>query len=291
MEKRERGGKMEQFCDLHTHSYYSDGSCSPAELVNMAEALGLGAVALTDHNTVNGLPEFLEAARGRKVEAVAGVEFSVDYADVELHLLGLWIPQEHFPDVSELLEDGKRRKEQSNRELVERLNQAGFRLDYPAIRERTPAGQVNRAHIAVELTRMGYTSSVQEAFQKLLRPECGYYIPPKRPDVFQTIRFLKQIGAVTVLAHPFLNLPDTEVLWSFLKRAADCGLDGMETHYPLFDAEMTRIARALAREFHLKESGGSDFHGIPKPDIQMGTGKGSLRVPMELARKLKPEIL
>lgn len=276
-------------CDLHTHSRYSDGTCTPAELVDAALELGLGAIALTDHNTVSGLPEFLEAARGKPLEAVPGVEFSVDYGDRELHLLGLWIQPEHFSEVDGLLEEGKRAKDQSNRDLIARLNRAGYALDYETIRGRTPNGQVNRAHIATELARMGAAPSIQEAFQALLRPECGYYIPPRRPDVFETIRFLNGIGAVPVLAHPFLNLKEPEKLRTFLKSAADCGLAGMETRYPLFNGEQTALARSLAQEFGLKESGGSDFHGSTKPDIFLGKGRGSLAVPVELAHALKPK--
>ena len=278
---------MGKYCDLHTHSYYSDGTFSPAELVEAAEALGLGAVALTDHNTVAGLPEFLEAARDSTVEAVPGTEFSVDYGDTELHILGLFIRPEHYGAVTELLDGAKLRKEQSNINLVAALNRAGYALDYEAIRAATPGGQMNRAHIAAALTDAGYTASVQEAFKRLLTPKHGFYEPPKRPDAFETIRFIKSIGAAAVLAHPFLNLKEPSALREFLRKAVDCGLDGMETLYPLFDEERTRLAEEIAGEFGLKPSGGSDFHGKTKPDIRLGTGKGGLTVPMEYLTGLK----
>ena len=278
------------YCDLHTHSYYSDGTFSPAELIAAAEKRNLGAVALCDHNTVAGLPEFLEAARGSRVEAVPGVEFSTDYGDRELHILGLFIRPEDYAAVTELLEDGKRRKEQSNIDLVDALNRAGYRLDYGQIRGKTPGGQVNRAHIAAALTEAGYTESVKDAFRTLLAPSRGYYTPPKRPDALETVAFIAELGSVPVLAHPFLNLKQEGALREFLSRAKPRGLAGMETMYPLFDEEQTRLAGAIAEEFGLLPSGGSDFHGGNKPDIALGTGKGNLAVPISCLEKLKSRI-
>ena len=150
----------------------------------------------------------------------------------------------------------------------------------------TPDGYINRAHIAAELTRNGYTVSIQEAFKKYLKPGGGYYTPPKRPDVFETIRFVKNLRGVAVLAHPFLNLEAAE-LECFLPKAVACGLDGMETFYSKYDAETTRMARSMATRFGLLESGGSDFHGDNKPDIRLGTGRGDLRIPMELLERLR----
>jgi len=279
------------YCDLHTHSYYSDGTYSPAQLIGAAEEMGLGAVALCDHNTVAGLPEFLEAARGKRVEAVPGIEFSTDYGDTELHILGLFIRPEDYPTVTELLEEGKRRKERSNIDLVEALNRAGYCLDYAAIRDKTPGGQVNRAHIAAALTEAGYTASIKEAFRTLLAPSCGFYKPPRRPDALDTVAFIASLGAVPVLAHPFLNLKEETSLRQFLTEATPKGLAGMETMYPLFDGEKTRLAEKIAAEFGLQPSGGSDFHGTNKPDIYLGTGKGSLAVPMSCLQGLKSRIM
>ena len=277
------------YCDLHTHSYYSDGTCSPGELIAAAESIGLGAVALCDHNTVAGLPEFLEAARGKRVEAVPGIEFSTDYGDTELHILGLHIRPEDYPEINALLEEGKCRKEQSNIDLVDALNRAGYRLDYAAIRDKTPGGQVNRAHIAAALTEAGYTATIKDAFRTLLAPSHGYYTPPRRPDTLKTVAFIASLGAVPVLAHPFLNLKTEAALRRFLTEACPAGLAGMETLYPLFTEEMTRLAEIITEEFGLLPSGGSDFHGLNKPDISLGTGKGSLAVPMAYHRELKKQ--
>ena len=273
---------MEKICDLHTHSNYSDGTLSPTELVAAAERAGLSAIVLCDHNTVLGLPEFMAAGQGSSVITVPGVEFSTDYLDVELHILGLFIQPEHYDAITAMTDRMHRLKEQSNIDLVEGLRRAGYELDYERIKAGTPTGQVNRALIGAELTRLGYTASIKEAFATLLKPKHGYYHPPKRLDAFETIAFIRSIGAVPVLAHPFLNLKTEEALRPFLEKAVDVGLQAMETRYPLFDQEQTALAAALAEEFGLLESGGSDFHGANKPDIRLGVGRGELSVPHRL---------
>ena len=268
------------FCDLHTHSVFSDGTFTPAELIAGAKEAGLAAIALTDHNTVAGLPSFLAAAEGSGVEAVPGVEFSTDYGETELHILALFVRPEHYDPITERMDDMLRRKEESNIALVDALNRAGYALNYDTIRAKTPNGQVNRAHIAAELHRLGYVESVQDAFKKLLSPKRGLYVPPKRISSYEAIRFIKSLGAVAVLAHPFLNL-DEAGLRAFLPEAVKAGLDGMETAYSKYSSETTELAKTVAAEFGLKNSGGSDFHGGNKPDIAIGRGRGDLTVPME----------
>ena len=276
-----------KLCDLHTHSTCSDGTLTPTELVKLALEKELSAVALTDHNTVAGLPEFLEAARGTELEAVPGIEFSVDYGDIELHILGLFVKPEHYGPITERVEDMLRRKEQSNIDLVKNLEQAGIFLSYEDIKAATTTGQVNRALIAAEMLRKGYVSSIQEAFSKYLKQSHGYYNPPKRPDAFETIRFIRSLGAVSVWAHPFLNLKTEEAIREFLPEACKAGLQGMEVFYPKFDENQTALALQLVKEFGLQPSGGSDFHGENKPDIQLGSGKGSLSLPITLLEGLK----
>ena len=272
--------------DLHTHSYYSDGTASPAEVVELAAQAGLTAVALCDHNTVAGLPEFLEAAQEQGIEGVPGVELSTDYGDTELHIVGLYLPPESYGRLTAVTVEVLQRKEHSNVQLVAALNGAGLALDYGSIKNRTPDGFVNRAVIAAEMTRLGYVSSVKEAFSKWLAPELGYFQPPKRLDVFDAIELLKSLGAAAVLAHPFLNL-DEAGLREFLPKAKQAGLDAMETLYSTYDEDTCRLSRAIAEEFGLLESGGSDFHGGNKPDIKVGTGRGGLRVPDRFLERVR----
>ncbi|MBR5309646.1 MAG: PHP domain-containing protein [Oscillospiraceae bacterium] len=278
---------MEKICDLHTHSNFSDGTLAPSEIIDLAIEAGLSAVALCDHNTVDGLLEFLYAAEGKEIEAIPGAEFSVDYNGTELHLLGLYILPEHYGEISEMMLGFIRRKEESNINLINALNKDGYMISYDEIKKKAPNAKINRAHIAAELMSKGYIKSIGQAFEKLLAKNGGYYVEPKKISVWEMIDHLKSIGAVPVLAHPFLNLSEEQLL-EFLPEAKKAGLVGMECYYSLFDEKKTEKAIKIADSFGLKRSGGSDFHGSNKPDIILGFGKGNLKVPFECAVCLKP---
>ena len=284
-----------KICDLHTHSNYSDGSLPPAELVRMAENKGLSALALTDHNTAAGLPEFMKAGESSKVITVAGCEFSTEYtlcADdgesrvQELHIVGLFFDESVWGSVEEYVSEHMKNKKISNQNMIKRLQDAGYDITYDEVSAITDAGEFNRAHIARILCRKGYIERPADAFDELLKEGCGFYIPPKRPDVFETIKFIKKNGAVSVLAHPFLELSADE-LRCFLRAAKPAGLDAIETNYSKFDDEMIKQACAIAGEMGLARSGGSDFHGDAKPDVEMGTGRGSLEVPFDYYEDLR----
>ena len=275
-----------KYCDLHTHSVYSDGTCTPRQLVEEAVEAGLGAVALSDHNNVMGLEEFHVAAEGLDIETIGGVELSTDYGSTELHILGLCIEPQHYESINSMMLDYKRRKEESNIRLVEALRRAGYDIDYAAIRDKTPGGQVNRALIAAELTEKGYTQSIKDAFSRLLSEKNGYYEPPVRISSFDAIAYLKSLGAVTILAHPLLSLTAEEVD-RFLPEAKRAGLDGMETLYSTYDEEERAAAATLAEKYDLLHSGGSDYHGANKPDIRLGVGRGDLAVPITVLDEIK----
>ena len=258
----------------------------PEQLIAEAEKIGLSALALTDHNTVAGLPAFFEAAKGKNVEAIGGVELSTDFEDVELHIVGLFIKEEHFNDIEGLVEELKIRKEESNLLLVSALNKGGYDIDYEAIKAGTPKQHINRAHFASALVEKGYVSSIKEAFDTLLSKTGGYYTQPRRLDVFKTIAFLKSIGCVSVLAHPFQELDEAGVR-RFLTQAKPYGLDGMETEYAKYSVETVKKAKAIAKEFGVKESGGSDFHGERRANTFIGVGEGNLRVPRAFVEDLR----
>lgn len=274
------------YCDLHTHSLYSDGTFTPTEIIEMAEKFGLSAVALTDHNTVAGLAEFTKAAEGKRVQAIAGIEISTDYSDRELHILGLCLTPSMYGKLTPPLDEMLKRREKANFDLIDRLNQAGFDIDYQEVKSRTQAKSFNRAHVAASMVEKGYADSISEAFDRYLAVGKGFYFGPKRLDVFETIAFLKELGAVAVIAHPFLQLNEEE-LRIFLAKAKACGLDGMETMYSAYSAETTKKAKAIAAEFGLKESGGSDFHGNNRPGITLGSGRGDMKVPTSVVERLR----
>lgn len=273
-------------CDLHMHSIFSDGTYHPHEIIAEAKRIGLGAVALTDHNTVAGLPDFIREAERQGVTAVGGVELSTAHENIEYHLLGLFVAPEHYNEVERLAKEFHVLKEISNMETIERLNDAGYMISYADVRKKNPTGNVNRAHMAAELLEKGYVESVSHAFKTLLNDSAGFYVPPTRLQLMAAIAFLREINAIPVLAHP-LQDADENTIRSLLPEAVAAGLIGLETRHSSFDSVQTETAERIAADFKLLPSGGSDFHGKTKPDISLGTGKGDLSVPMENYYRLR----
>ena len=278
----------EKLCDLHVHSNYSDGTVSPQKLIAMAQAAGLSAVALTDHNTVNGLPEFVEAAQATNVMAIPGVELSTGFGaeDREIHMLGLLLPEASWPKVTDYAAKRNAAKAQSNRDCVQRLARAGYAIDYDEIIAGRENVSINRVHIAEALLTKGYVESVKQAFRTLLHPGNGYYVEPAKLPVMEAIGKIREWGGAAVWAHPLLNLKGDDVV-RFLREAVPAGLQGMETRYSLFGVEEEAHLDSLAAQFGLLPSGGSDFHGANKPDIAMGSGKGGLHVPFAYCENLR----
>ena len=277
---------MNKICDLHTHSNFSDGTFTPSQIIDEAIARGISAVALTDHNTVAGLTEFMSYAEGKNITAIPGIEFSTSYEEKELHIVGLFISKKYYDVITDKVKRVNDLKEQSNIALINALNADGYELDYKKIKASTPEGQVNRAHIAAEMTNKGYVSSINEAFATLLSSKGKYYRPPQRLTSFETISFIRSIGALPILAHPFLNF-DEQRLRRFLSEAKPYGLAGMETMYSKYSEETTFLAHSIAKEYSLLESGGSDFHGENKKGIALGNGMGNLDIPISVYETLK----
>ena len=275
---------IRDICDLHTHSTASDGTDSPRELIELAEEAGLYAVALSDHNTVGGLPEFLHCSAGLRVKAIPAVEFSTDYLDTELHIIAHGVRPESYSRITEYVSQLGKRKIEANRELAQRLCDGGYKVDYEKI-YRESSGIVNRVHFAAALVEGGYVRDAKEAFSTLLSEEMGYYRRIKRLDAIETVDFIKDISAVATLAHPYLNLDDAGIR-GFLSLAVPRGLDAMEVYYSTYTKEEEELARRAARDFSLIESGGSDYHGSSKPDIKLGVGRGDLSVPRESCERI-----
>ena len=271
-------------CDLHTHTNHSDGSSTVAELVRDAKEKNL-IIALTDHNTVTGLPEFLSEAEQLGVTAVGGTELSTVYDGREFHLLGLFIEPEHYSKIETLCREYHLLKEQSNIDLVNKLCDLGYTLDYSAIKLKNIKGNVNRAHIAAALVEKGYVSSVKDAFDRLLDEKLGIYTPPKRLELVDAIRFLREIKATPVLAHPLKDI-DAIRLREILPELIAAGLVGIETMHSSYTDEQIAVSKEIAAEFNLLESGGSDYHGSNKPGVKLGVGKGNLDIPISVYNRL-----
>ena len=275
--------------DLHMHSTHSDGSFTPAEIISMVKAAGLSAVALTDHNTVSGVPAFMAEAARQGVTAVAGTELSTLYRGKEIHILGLFIPESHYADVGALTAEYDAYKDESNRDLIVSLAKGGYTLDYEEMLRKYPDCTINRAHFAQELVARGYVPSVSEAFDRILDEKNGYYVPPKRLGLVEAIRFLRSIGAVTVWAHP-LQFLDEATFREILPIAMDAGLLGMEVQHSSYGEDTILLSKAIADEFGLLYCGGSDFHGKAKPTVKLGVGSKNgtePNIPHEYYEKLR----
>lgn len=263
-------------CDLHTHTNHSDGSISTDELVRLAKEKNL-IIALTDHNTVSGLPSFLAEAERLGVTAVGGTELTTEYSGREFHLIGLFIDPEHYDDVENLCQNLLHKKEMCNRDLVDKLRALGYDIDYDEIKKRNVKGNANRAHIAAELVEKGFVPTVREAFANLLEESCGLYKPCGRLKLCDAIDFLRGIHAVPILAHPLKDITPDE-LRTMLPELISHGLVAIETMHSSYSDETIEISKEIARDFGLLESGGSDFHGFVKPGVTLGVGRGNLNI-------------
>lgn len=280
--------EVRAYCDLHTHSLYSDGENTPEELVDMGEGQGLSALVLSDHNTVKGLSRFMQAGRGKEIVTVPGVEVTCAFMGKEVHMLGLFVREDRAEEMETYLSQIALFKDKSNRKLEENLIKAGLPVNYDDIKREAGDGFVNRVHFARAMMEKGYVASVPEAFEKYLREEHGLFESPQKLDALEAIDFLLSVKTLPVMAHPFLSLSLEELLL-FLPKAKVRGLAGMETEYTKFSPEETATARRLAEQYNLLKSGGSDYHGNNKPGIYMGMGRGNLRVPTMLFEKLRDQ--
>ena len=278
-----------KLCDLHVHSVFSDGTLTPEEIVARAVRKGLCAVALTDHNTVKGCARFTAAAEGKPILTICGVELTAEYEGTELHLLGLFLPQEAFGEVEAYTAEYNARKEESNRLTIRNLQKAGYRICYDELTAAFPSVGLNRSHIARLLVRKGYAATVGEAFQSLLNPECGFYTRFHAPDFLTAVAQIKAWGGAAVWAHPLCHV-SLEQARQILSAAVAAGLDGAEAYYSTYTPEEQDAMLRLTEQFGIAASGGSDFHGDAKPEIDLGSGNGSLAVPFSCCEALLARI-
>ena len=272
--------------DLHTHSNFSDGTYTPTDLVLSAKKANLSAIALTDHNTTDGLKEFMEAGKKYDMITVPGCEFSTEHNGKEVHVVGLFFKEKYWAEVNDFLELMHLAKRNSNVRMIDNLKAKGYDVSFDEAQALTDGSDFNRAHVARLLVNKGYVKSVQEAFETLLKAGNGIYSPAKKITTLAAIRFIKTFRATAIIAHPLLNLTYDE-LNEMLPEAKSSGLDAIETNYTEFDEEMTYAAKSLVEKYDLKQSGGSDFHGEAKPGIHLGTGRGNLFVPYSFYEELK----
>ena len=272
--------------DIHVHSSASDGTFAPSDLLAEAKKAGLCAMALTDHDTMDGIEEAQRAAQELGIELVPGVEISTEYNGREIHVLGYYVSQES-PRLKAMLEEFRDFRATRNVRMVERLREEGFSITMEQLREKFPDSVLTRAHMSRFLCETGQLPDTRTAFSKYLGENCCCYIDRPKISPVDAVELIREAGGLAVLAHPVLcNLPDEELLQMIgeMKQAGMCGLEAV---YSENTADDEAHMKKLAEEFGLCITGGSDFHGKNKPDIQLGKGKGNLHIPYAYLQSLK----
>ncbi len=281
-----------RYIDLHTHSTASDGSDTPSEIIQLAVQKNLAAVALCDHDTVSGIPEFLDAARGGETEAVPGLEISTCLYNHEVHIVGLFIDHE-CTELRELCTRMRRIREERNEKILYLLHTGGYEITAEDVAEFAVGESAGRPHMARALVKKGYFETVQQAFAKCLKRNTPFYVP-RSSYVTQeeAIHAIHAAGGLAFWAHPLNSGSGTgrSKLKKFLKNMIAYGLDGLEGYYSLYTEYQQGLANAVAEEMGILVSGGSDYHGQSQPAVSMGSGLGKLAVPEEVFFRMKEKL-
>lgn len=272
--------------DLHTHSTASDGSMSPAEVVRLAREKGLSAIALTDHDTIDGVREALEEGKKSGVEVIPGIEISVDFKP-EMHILGYFPGINGYTGIKKELEVVKQGREVRNKKIINRLNELGIDITLEDIKGVALGDIMGRPHIARVLVNRGFVSSIDEAFDRYLCREGLAYFKRVELKPGDGISAIRNAGGLPVLAHPVFLGKSYGELDTLLAELKEFGLAGIEALYSENSKVDTGIFLRLAIKYELLVTGGSDFHGSFKPGIELGRGRGSLEVPYEILEKLR----
>ena len=271
--------------DLHTHTTHSDGSDAPRDLIARAARTGARAIAITDHDTVTGLSEGRTAAEQLGLEFVDGIEISAEYSPGTMHLLGYCIdPSAIEPELLEL----KLARDNRNPRIATRLQELGLDIEYDEVAAVAGGEMVGRPHFARLMVDKGYAQSIQDAFNRFLAKGAPAYVEKRRLSPAQGIDLIHRAGGVAVLAHPYqLKLPSFDDVSLLVAELAQAGLDGIEAIYSRHSPRERDTYANIARQNGLLISGGSDYHGTYKPDLNVVTGKGDLDVPYRLLEEIK----
>lgn len=265
------------FADLHLHTVFSDGTYTPGELIRKAAEKKLSAIAVVDHDTVLGIKPSIEAGRHWGVEVLAGIELSTEYENKELHILGYLIDYES-ETLLEKLDFLKSCRIERVYKITNKLKELGIDLAAEEVFELAKGGVPGRLHIARAMVDKGLVRSTFEAFKKYIGDNCPAYVAGFKLSPSEGIKLIKGCKGIPVLAHPYSIKQD-----ELIPKLVECGLMGIEVYYPEHTQSMVNFYLRLAQEYNLLITGGSDCHGLAKPDIKIGLAK----IPYELVEKLK----
>ncbi len=275
----------EKRIDLHTHTVCSDGSMTPEELVCHAKESGLSAVAVSDHDTADGVKRAIEAGKTHGIEVVPAIELSAK-SDTETHILGYFID----PDSVKLTKAMAYIREVRTIRLGETcdmLQNLGIDVTLNEVKAEAAGGILCRAHIAAIMTRKGYSDSPKAAFQKWLNVGCPAYSDSQALTDTEAIELIRCAGGDAYLAHLHLTKKPPEELDKFIRHLTENGLTGIEGYYTDYTDSMAAEYRTLAKKYGLKLSGGTDFHGTFKPHISIGRGLGGMTIPYSILENMR----
>lgn len=278
--------------DLHTHTTKSDGTFTPTELVDYAIQKELTAVAITDHDTTEGLDEAISyAASLRKqgkpsIEVIPGIEFSTEYEGKDVHIVGLFISYD-TPAFQAQLNAFVNSRINRNIKMCTKLQETGIDITYEKLQAENPDAVITRAHYAAYLQAHGYVKSRPEAFDRYLGDHTKYFVPREKVTPTQAVQLILEAGGIPILAHPPLYHMGNERLDKLISSLKDAGLLGIEAIYSTYTNQDERDMRRLADKYDLLLSGGSDFHGDNKPGLDLAVGYGKLFVPEKILDDIK----
>lgn len=272
--------------DLHVHTAYSDGDRSPSEVVALAKETNVTTLAITDHDITSGIAEANQAGHQREIEIIPGVEVSSRFQGKETHILGYFIDPSHAL-LQTRLSRLRATRDTRIHDMVMRLQRLGIPIRHEDVLATAGTGSIGRPHIAHVLLQQGFVQSVREAFERYLAEGAAAYVERDLPSAEDAIAWINEAGGVAVLAHPHTAHVTDSQLERLCRTLQAAGLRGIEAWHSSHSFQQTETYRALARKLNLIVTGGSDFHGRLKPDIQVGIGRGDLCVPQEIVEPLR----
>ena len=251
--------------DLHLHTTHSDGTLSPTELVDLCAGNGLRVIAISDHDSTEGVAEAQDAAVRHGIEIIPAIELSTDVPDNEIHMLGYFVDIEDT-GFQDLLRSFRAGREDRGREMVERLCKLGLEIAWEEVERIADGAAVGRPHIAQAMIEHGYVTEWQEAFDRYIGRTGPAYVERTRLEPEDAVQVLLDNGALPVMAHPlYYEREDTHILRRIVSQLKDAGMVGLEVHYGEFsDGEIQMLAN-IAAELDLVPCGGSDYHASGKP--------------------------
>lgn len=273
------------YIDLHVHSTCSDGTYTPTELVEYAIKKKLSAFALTDHDTTAGLEEAFLAANDR-IEIIPGIELSTEYQGRDIHIVGLDFDyqSEEFQSRVRHFQDSRHLR---NQKMIDLLKAQGFDISWDSMYALYGDSIWTRVHFAKYLVLHGYAADIRDAFNRYLGDTCPCYVPREKVTPLQAVRLIRRAGGIPILAHPLIyHLPEEKLL-QLVSELKEAGLIGIETLYSTHSPNDEQYVRRLARTNGLCISGGSDFHGENKPTIDLGCGKGNLKITYDILKQMR----